>query len=277
MREAVGAGAAAAVVQSVVLNGPPRIPVTPFRVSADVSHGARDVVHRPEAAALASSARTGLGSSNYGRGVRNGRRTIAIVGILAVLLVLAAIAQPYLRNRQLQDQPQDLTRMATATVIVGEHRFDVAVARTAEERERGLSGVTTVPEDGGMLFTHDPPQLAAIWMLGMNIPIDIVWIADGVVVHVVEAAQPEAIPHTTYAPPTPASQVLEVAAGTAERIGLHVGTELLVRCIRAPRVAREYIESEGGGGGGVAAVRASGPRLPCRSGRARPRVGPRTR
>jgi uncharacterized membrane protein (UPF0127 family) len=79
-----------------------------------------------------------------------------------------------------------------------------------------------------MLFVFDGPQTQTFWMHGMLFPIDIIWILDDMVVGVTENAP---IPTSqfetpTFSSPSPINRVLEVAAGTALKNGIVVGSKV---------------------------------------------------
>jgi hypothetical protein len=75
-----------------------------------------------------------------------------------------------------------------------------------------------------MLFVYAEPEPRGFWMPDMHFDIDIVWIRDGRIVHV-EPDVPHAVsgPLPVYRPSEPADLVLEVAAGTAQRLGWRLG------------------------------------------------------
>ena len=64
------------------------------------------------------------------------------------------------------------------TIEIGNKKYKVQEARTEEEKEKGLQGVTELPEDEGMLFYFDPPEDVSMWMKDTLIPLDIVFIND---------------------------------------------------------------------------------------------------
>lgn len=63
-------------------------------------------------------------------------------------------------------------------IKIGNKKYNVKEARTEEEKEKGLQGITELPEDEGMLFFFDPPEDVSMWMKGTLIPLDIIFIND---------------------------------------------------------------------------------------------------
>lgn len=63
-------------------------------------------------------------------------------------------------------------------IEIGNKKYKVQEARTDEEKEKGLQGVTELPEDEGMLFYFDPPEDVSMWMKNTKIPLDIIFIND---------------------------------------------------------------------------------------------------
>lgn len=61
-------------------------------------------------------------------------------------------------------------------IEIGNKKYNVKEARTEEEKEKGLQGITELPEDEGMLFFFDPPEDVSMWMKGTLIPLDIIFI-----------------------------------------------------------------------------------------------------
>lgn len=98
------------------------------------------------------------------------------------------------------------------------------LARTPATRERGLSGRTTLGEDEGMLFIFPKPGRYAFWMKDMDFSIDMVWITAGKKVAGISSnLSPKSYPKT-FSPPSAVQFVLEVPAGSAEKMGLKAGS-----------------------------------------------------
>jgi uncharacterized membrane protein (UPF0127 family) len=112
--------------------------------------------------------------------------------------------------------------------------FSVDIVDTPQERERGLMGVESLGDDEGMLFVFEGEGNYQFWMKDTLIPLDMIWIdKGGRIVYIEKDAQPcTADPCTVYGPPAvsaPALYVLEVNGGTADRLGLAVGDEVVLR------------------------------------------------
>ncbi len=114
-------------------------------------------------------------------------------------------------------------------VRIGDRTIQAEVAETAEERTQGLSGRTSLAEDGGMLFVHQQDGQPTLWMKDMHFPLDFIWISvDRRVADLTENVPiPEpGIPDSElprYQPDEPVRYVLEVNAGLVQEAGIQVG------------------------------------------------------
>lgn len=63
-------------------------------------------------------------------------------------------------------------------VTINDKSYNVKVAKTEQEKEKGLQGVKSLKEDEGMLFVYDKPQTVGFWMEDTSIPLDIIFIND---------------------------------------------------------------------------------------------------
>ncbi len=113
----------------------------------------------------------------------------------------------------------------TVKTLSGSHPFTAWIADDDETRARGLMYVHELPPDTGMLFVFDQPQFASFWMKNTYLSLDLIFIAeDGTVVTVAGAAKPLSLdPIESIAP---VRYVLELAAGTAAKIGLKAGDRM---------------------------------------------------
>jgi uncharacterized membrane protein (UPF0127 family) len=104
----------------------------------------------------------------------------------------------------------------------GSFTFTAEIADTPELRQRGLMFRHQLPQDRGMLFDWGEVQPISMWMRNTYVSLDMIFIAaDGRVVRIAAATEP--LSETTIPSGVPVAAVLEVVAGTAERIGLKPG------------------------------------------------------
>jgi hypothetical protein len=117
------------------------------------------------------------------------------------------------------------TAGANHRVCVQNNCFNVSIADTPAERERGLMFVQSLKSDVGMLFIFEQSGLYPFWMKNTLIPLDIVWLdEDKKIVFIKNNALPcgaDACPNIV--PAAEARYVLEINAGTAERLQWKIG------------------------------------------------------
>lgn len=102
------------------------------------------------------------------------------------------------------------------SVHVGHHTWQVDVAYTMAERERGLSGRQRIAPGTAMWFVLPGPGMHGFWMKDMAFPIDLLWITPQGRVAGVETLPPcgpEGCP--IHYPPETVGFVLETLAHTA--------------------------------------------------------------
>lgn len=116
-----------------------------------------------------------------------------------------------------------------ATAKIDNQTIDLLVADTEEELIKGLSGKRSLKENEGMLFIFDQKGYPTFWMKEMNFALDIIYLNDSKVVHIVKNAQPidkNTSNVTTYSPDEEANHVLEVNAGTVDRLKITEGSTI---------------------------------------------------
>ncbi|MGF1639736.1 MAG: DUF192 domain-containing protein [Rhodospirillales bacterium] len=114
-----------------------------------------------------------------------------------------------------------LSRLAIETAR-GRFVFDVEVADTAARRTQGLQGRRALAPNAGMLFDFGTPQPVSMWMKNTPLPLDMLFVGeDGVILNIAADTVPFSLVPIVSA--GPALAVLEVAAGTAARLGVRPG------------------------------------------------------
>jgi uncharacterized membrane protein (UPF0127 family) len=118
----------------------------------------------------------------------------------------------------------------TVQTSAGAKAFNVEVARTAAEQERGLMFRTNIPADGGMIFTPYPadgtgPREASFWMKNTPSALDIIFIRpDGTIARIAENVVPYS--ETPVKSGEPVSAVLEINGGKAAELGIAPGDKV---------------------------------------------------
>ena len=115
-------------------------------------------------------------------------------------------------------------RRETLTLISGSGRTEISteIAMTEPEQAQGLMFRTGMAENDGMLFVYDKPQDLSMWMHNTYLPLDMVFMrADGTIARIEANAEP--LSDRVIASGSPVKAVLELKAGTAQRLGLKAG------------------------------------------------------
>lgn len=107
----------------------------------------------------------------------------------------------------------------------GTHRFTVEIADSNETRSKGLMFRRSLAADRGMLFLYGESQPITMWMRNTYISLDMIFITEAGKVHHI-ARDTEPFSEEIITSNGPVSAVLEVAAGTARRLGLKAGDDV---------------------------------------------------
>ncbi|MDQ0393073.1 DUF192 domain-containing protein [Labrys monachus] len=111
------------------------------------------------------------------------------------------------------------------TTQSGKHDFQVEVMRTDEEQQRGMMFRRSLADDKGMLFPFKDVQVATFWMENTYVSLDMIFIrADGTVQRIEKRAEP--LSTRTISSGAPVLAVLEVVAGSADRLGVKPGDKV---------------------------------------------------
>jgi uncharacterized membrane protein (UPF0127 family) len=145
------------------------------------------------------------------------RKDVFSWGLVALILILVGATAFYVMWPQLQPH---------ATVHLGDGVFTARVAKTDEERQKGLSGTNVLKSDQALLIVFNTDAKWSIWMKDMNYPIDIVWLdKDKKVVYIVKNASPDSYPDEQFQSKTDARYVVELAAGTVGQKSIVIDKE----------------------------------------------------
>lgn len=119
------------------------------------------------------------------------------------------------------------SHLPSVDVLVNQETFRLEVARTFEEQRLGLMYRESLPPRHGMIFPFSPPRAVNFWMKNCKIPLDMIFIQKGTVVHVVQGAPPCAQePCPTFDSVYPIDTVIELSAGSAKQYNIIPGSRV---------------------------------------------------
>lgn len=157
-------------------------------------------------------------------------RTRLIIGVIVVILlvILGIVFFNVVSNNLRLPFP---TSQPKSAVSIDGQTFHVTVANTEKDKEIGLSNMSSLPKDQGMLFTFDHPDYYAFWMRNMKFSIDIIYIANKKIVTIfsnVPAPSSNTASLPIYKPKQPADTVLEINAGLSNQYHFAVGDNVSI-------------------------------------------------
>lgn len=150
-----------------------------------------------------------------------GRRSLWRVASNVVLgLIMASSA--LLAHARAPDGPQ--AKLPVTTLTAGIHVIRAELANTEDTRRIGLMFRKSLPDNDGMLFVFDAPQLQCFWMRNTPLPLSIAFIAnDGTIVNIEDMAP---LTEDTHCSAQPVRFALEMAQGWFESRGIKAGHRL---------------------------------------------------
>jgi len=106
--------------------------------------------------------------------------------------------------------------------------FNVELAISSAEKEKGLMFRDNLKNDAGMLFVYEREGMYSFWMKNTKITLDIIWIdSDFKVAFISENTEPCVSDICqSINPGINAKYVLEINAGTVEKLGMKVNDKL---------------------------------------------------
>lgn len=155
-----------------------------------------------------------------------------VLGLFALLIIIA------LGIKFIQDNPIGNPLAKNATAKIKNQTFKLSVAKTAKDKEVGLSEKKSLPNDSGMIFPFGRDGYYSFWMKNMKFPIDIIFINDNKIVKIHHSVQP---PKDTsdslslYSSDSPSDTVLEIKAGLSKKYGFKEGDKIELRDIESPK------------------------------------------
>ncbi|MBQ2885323.1 MAG: DUF192 domain-containing protein [Alphaproteobacteria bacterium] len=112
--------------------------------------------------------------------------------------------------------------------IMGKVSYDVKIAKTIEQKQKGLMFVKYLPEDKGMLFDVRENEKVSMWMKNTYVPLDMIFLdCEYKIVDVYKNAKPHSIDEITS--DKNFCYVLEVNGGEFDKRKLKIGETFLLK------------------------------------------------
>lgn len=116
-----------------------------------------------------------------------------------------------------------------ASMNFGSTKFSLQIADTEHKRQIGLSGQTSLPRNGGMVFVFERPEAVCFWMRDMRFDLDIIWLdSDKKIIKIAEAISPNTYPQS-FCPGGLAKYVVELNSGVTRQLGMAFGQSLPIK------------------------------------------------
>jgi hypothetical protein len=137
-----------------------------------------------------------------------------VIPILALLLTLASAGCPQ----------KQASLLPVTSIQIGSKHFDLEMAVSPHDQEVGLMHRDSLDSDHGMIFINSEEKPQTFWNHDTHFPLDLVFLngSGGVV----SLKHLDAYSEKAVASDAPAQYVIELNAGTADRLGVKVGDHM---------------------------------------------------
>lgn len=172
---------------------------------------------------------------------------VALVGILGIVVFrLAEARYAQMKSPVPIAQPTAAQQLPlTAQIVLDQEVIILEVAQTPEQKLTGLMfRPEPLAENRGMFFPVTPPQLISTWMKNVQHPLDMVFLRAGRVVHLLPntpACQSSKI-CPFYSSQRLADGLLELRAGSIDRLNLRPGSEIRIEVLEKKEVLNQSRE-----------------------------------
>jgi uncharacterized membrane protein (UPF0127 family) len=137
----------------------------------------------------------------------------------ALAIVVGLFANPATARAQTLDNLDFQTAGDT-------RHFQIELTPTQADRERGLMFRRFLPADRGMLFQFPVEEKIYMWMKNTYVPLDMIFVDRGNKVVKIER-NTEPLSERIISSGVPASAVLEINGGAAEKLGIQPGDTMI--------------------------------------------------
>ena len=121
--------------------------------------------------------------------------------------------------------------------VVSSKKFSdllVKIAKTEEEKQKGLMFVNKLSQTNGLLLLYKKPKIVNIWMHNTQIPLDIIFINNQNKVILIRKGDP--LSKKIISSITPVIGVLEIPEGCAKKLNIKVGDKTSWKIVNRTKV-----------------------------------------
>ena len=139
-------------------------------------------------------------------------------------ILMASLCVACTTSAQEVPAPLDLgpKEALSISTVNGVHTFNVEIADSRAEQNRGLMFRDDLPGGEGMLFEFEEPKIASIWMKNTAIPLDILFVrSNGKILKIEHSAVPYSL--RSASSEAVVGAVLELAGGRTKELGIAPG------------------------------------------------------
>ena len=112
--------------------------------------------------------------------------------------------------------------MISKIFYINNNPFNLYIALTEYETQKGLMFIKELNETSGMIFIFDKPQVKHFWMKNTFIPLDILFInEDFKIVNIHKCAQP--LDETPISSKIPVKYIIELNCGIVDTYNIKIG------------------------------------------------------
>ncbi len=116
-------------------------------------------------------------------------------------------------------------------VYLNDLEINAEIAETTAKKTKGLSNITSLGENQGMLFLFSDSKKYTFWNKDTYIPLDLIWLNNGVVVDITYLPKFDKSKNNIVIvkPKKDANLVLEVKAGAVKKSNIKVGDVIKIK------------------------------------------------
>lgn len=150
---------------------------------------------------------------------------LPIIAVAAFVTLVGLLSQG--RLNPLLNKISVATPSTQKIIRIDSTEINVEVAKTNEERAKGLSNRISLGDKAGMIFIFNKGSMPVFWMKDTKIPLDFIWILNNKIVKIDKDVQPELDKNDSelkkYKAPSAIDFVLEVNGGFSDKYSIKVG------------------------------------------------------